>query len=121
MLQPFARFGMPAHEIAMMTSIALRFIPLLMDEARGIRNAQASRGAPFETDGFLERARAYTSILVPLFVSAFDHAEDLATAMEARCYRGGKGRTHYHELKLQARDLVAFLLVAALLALGLFA
>ena len=108
-------------KIAMMTSIALRFIPLLMDEARAIRNAQASRGAPFETGGFLDRTRAYVSILVPLFVSAFDHAEDLATAMESRCYRGGEGRTHYHELKLEARDGVAFLLAAALLALSIFA
>ncbi|MBR3403186.1 MAG: energy-coupling factor transporter transmembrane protein EcfT [Parasporobacterium sp.] len=105
----FIRF--PAHEIAMMMSIALRFIPILAEEVNKITNAQLARGADFETGGFIKKAKGMIPILIPLFVSAFRRAADLATAMEARCYHGGQGRTRLHPLTYQKRDKIAYLLI----------
>lgn len=107
LLKPFARIGVPAHELAMMMSIALRFIPTLLEEADKIMKAQMARGADFETGNFLKRARSLVPLLVPLFVSAFRRADDLAMAMEARCYRGGEGRTRMKQLRAETRDFVA--------------
>lgn len=120
MLSPMRRFGMPAHEIGMMVSIALRFIPTLVDELDKIKKAQMARGADFETGNALTRAKGIIPILVPLFVSAFRHAEELAVAMEARCYHGREGRTRVRELKIGKRDWSAsaatLVFVAALVA-----
>ena len=105
----------PAHEIAMMMSIALRFIPTLMDEADKIMKAQKARGADFEHGNLVQRARAMVPLLVPLFVGAFRRAEELALAMDARCYRGGAGRTRMMQLRFGSIDLLACLAVLALL------
>jgi len=107
-LKPFSRLGVPAHEIAMMMTIALRFVPTLLEEADRIMKAQMARGADFETGNMIQRAKSLVPLLVPLFVSAFRRADDLATAMEARCYRGGKGRTRMRELHLGKGDYVSF-------------
>ncbi len=109
-------FRIPVHEIAMMMSIALRFIPILMDETDKIMRAQMARGAEFDTGGLMKKAKAMVPLLVPLFVSAFRRASDLAQAMEARCYHGGKGRTKLYPLKYGRRDLIAYLIIAAFLA-----
>ena len=114
LMRPLSRIGFPAHEIAMMMSIALRFIPTLMDEADKIMKAQKARGANFETGNLLQRAKAMVPLLVPLFVGAFRRAEELALAMDARCYRGGEGRTRMTQLKYRGIDLIAALAVAAL-------
>ena len=114
LLRPLNRIGVPTHEIAMMMSIALRFIPTLLEETDKIMKAQQARGADFESGNILSRAKSLIPILVPLFVSAFRIAQDLAMAMEARCYRGGKGRTRMHEMKFAGRD------VAAMITLGVF-
>lgn len=116
LMRPLTVLRFPAHEIAMMMSIALRFIPTLMDEADKIMKAQKARGANFETGSILQRAKAMIPLLVPLFVGAFRRAEELALAMDARCYRGGAGRTRMNELKYGSRDLIAGLLVLALFA-----
>lgn len=116
LLSPFKIIGVPAHEIAMMMTIALRFIPTLLEETDKIMKAQQARGADFETGSLIHRAKSLIPILVPLFVSAFRIAQDLAMAMEARCYRGGEQRTRMHEMKLKGRDYVAFLLLALFLA-----
>ena len=100
----------------MMMSIALRFIPILLEETDKIMKAQQARGADFETGNIFKRAKAMLPLLVPLFVSAFRRAGDLAQAMEARCYHGGEGRTKLHPLKYAKRDLAAFLILAAYLA-----
>lgn len=105
----------PAHEIAMMMSIALRFIPILAEEVNRITNAQLARGADFETGGLIRKARGMIPILIPLFVSAFKRAADLATAMEARCYHGGEGRTRLHPLRYEKRDKAAYLLILCFL------
>lgn len=115
LFRPLQKIGFPAHEIAMMMSIALRFIPTLMDEADKIMKAQKARGANFETGSLVARAKAMVPLLVPLFVGAFRRAEELALAMDARCYRGGAGRTRMKQLKFQKIDLLAALAVAALL------
>jgi energy-coupling factor transport system permease protein len=107
-LKPFSRIGVPAHEIAMMMTIALRFIPTLLEEAERIMKAQMARGADFESGNMVQRARSLVPLLVPLFVSAFRRADDLAMAMEARCYRGGEGRTRMRELRLAQKDYLAF-------------
>lgn len=107
-LKPMERIKVPAHEIAMMMSIALRFIPTLADETDKIIKAQKARGADFETGGILKRAKALIPILVPLFVSAFRRADELATAMEARCYHGGAGRTKMNESHMGRKDFAAF-------------
>ena len=116
LMSPFKRIHFPAHEIAMMMSIALRFIPTLMEEADKIMKAQQARGADFESGNLLARAKAMIPLLVPLFVSAFRRADELAMAMEARCYRGGEGRTRMKQLKYTRLDALAFLAVAALFA-----
>lgn len=117
LLGPLSRIGVPTHEIAMMMSIALRFIPTLLEETDKIMKAQQARGADFESGNILERAKSLIPILVPLFVSAFRIAQDLAMAMEARCYRGGKGRTRMHEMKFRKNDIAAFVLLLTFLAL----
>ena len=104
-------FKVPVHEFAMMISIALRFIPILLEETNKIMKAQQARGADFESGGPIKRARALVPILIPLFVSAFRRAGELAEAMEARCYHGGKGRTKMKPLKFGFRDLAAFLVL----------
>ena len=109
-------FRVPVHEIAMTMSIALRFIPLLTEEADKIMKAQMARGADFESGSLLQRIKALIPLLVPLFISAFRRASDLAMAMEARCYRGGEGRTKLYPLQYQKRDAAAYLLLAAYLA-----
>ncbi len=116
LMRPLSRIGFPAHEISMMMSIALRFIPTLMEEADKIRRAQMARGADFESGKLIARAKAMIPLLVPLFVSAFRRADELAMAMEARCYRGGAGRTKMKQLKYGWRDGVAFGAVAAMIA-----
>lgn len=107
----------PVHEISMMMSIALRFIPILMEETDKIMKAQIARGADFESGNLMKRAKSLIPLLVPLFVSAFRRANDLATAMEARCYRGGDGRTKMKPLKYKKRDGIAYLILAAYLGI----
>ncbi len=104
-------FKVPVHEVAMMMSIALRFIPILMEETDKIMKAQMARGADFESGNLIARAKAMVPLLVPLFVSAFRRANDLAMAMEARCYRGGEGRTKMKPLKYHKRDFLAYFLL----------
>jgi len=106
-LSPLKRFGVPASELAMMMTIALRFIPTLMEEAEKIMKAQMARGADFESGNIIKRAKNLIPLLVPLFISAFRRADDLALAMESRCYHGGEGRTRLHELKVERRDFIA--------------
>ncbi|SFE40420.1 energy-coupling factor transport system permease protein [Lentibacillus persicus] len=110
MLHPLKKIRFPVHELALMMSISLRFIPTLMQETEKISRAQASRGVDFRTGPLKERMKAVVPLLVPLFVSAFKRAEELAMAMEARGYQGGEGRTKLRELKLEKRDLLIFLL-----------
>ena len=117
LLKPLRRVGVPAHEIAMMMSIALRFIPTLKEEAEKVIKAQMARGADFESKNLLRRARSLVPVLVPLFVGAFRRADDLAIAMEARCYRGGEGRTRMKQLRAGAADAAAAA-VTALVAAG---
>lgn len=113
LMRPFRRVGLPAHELAMMMTIALRFIPTLLEETEKIIKAQMARGADFQRGNVLRRARALVPVLVPLFVSAFRRADELALAMEARCYRGGDHRTRMKELRFAARDGVALILTVA--------
>ena len=116
LLSPLRVVRFPAHEMAMMMSIALRFIPTLMEEADKIMKAQTARGADFESGNLINRAKAMVPLLVPLFVSAFRRAGDLAMAMEARCYHGGEGRTRLRVLKCEKRDYIACAVVALLIA-----
>ena len=116
LLRPFKKIGVPAHELAMMMTIALRFIPTLLEETDRIMKAQMSRGADFSSGNIMKRARNMLPILIPLFISAFRRADELALAMEARCYRGGEGRTRMNELVDKKGDGAA-----ALVMLGLFA
>lgn len=121
LFKPLTVFRFPAHELAMMISIALSFIPTLFAEADKIRKAQTARGADFESGNVLKRAKAMIPLLVPLFLNAFRRAEELGTAMEARCYRGGEGRTRLNPLRLQTKDVLTLFLVSAyLVAVGLF-
>lgn len=113
LLAPFQRVGVPAHELAMMMTIALRFIPTLIEEAEKIRRAQLARGADFESGGLVQRAKSLLPLLVPLFVSAFRRADDLAMAMEARGYRGGQHRTKLKVLRYTGLDTAAALLAVA--------
>ncbi|MBR5383458.1 MAG: energy-coupling factor transporter transmembrane protein EcfT [Clostridia bacterium] len=117
LLSPLRKIGFPAHELAMMMSIALRFIPVLLEEADKIMKAQMARGADFESGNLIQRAKSMVPLLVPLFVSAFRRAGDLAMAMEARCYHGGEGRTRLRVLKLTMNDLYACLITAALIVI----
>ena len=110
--RPLKIIRVPVHELAMMMSIALRFIPILLEETDRIMKAQQARGADFESGNVIKRAKAMLPILVPLFISAFRRAGDLAQAMEARCYHGGKGRTKLHPLKYKFRDYMAYLVLA---------
>jgi len=119
LMKPLSKIGVPAHEIAMMMTIALRFIPTLMEEAEKIMKAQMARGADFETGNVFSRAKSLVPLLVPLFVSSFRRADDLAIAMEARCYRGGQGRTRMRQLQIAFRDILAILISAALIPLML--
>ena len=111
LLNPFKRIGVPAHELAMMMTIALRFIPTLLEETDKIMKAQMARGADFESGNLLNRAKALIPLLVPLFISAFRRADELAMAMEARCYRGGEGRTRMKVLKLTKNDFLGALII----------
>jgi energy-coupling factor transport system permease protein len=117
LLSPLKRLRFPAHELAMMITIALRFIPTLHEEAQKITRAQAARGADFSEGGPIRRARAMLPVLVPLTIGAFRRADELAEAMESRGYRGGEGRTRYRELRFRARDALA-LAAAALVVIG---
>ena len=116
LLWPLQKIHVPVHEIAMMMSIALRFIPILIEETDKIMKAQIARGADLESGNIIQKAKAMTPILVPLFVSAFRRANDLAMAMEARCYRGGEGRTKMKPLRYEARDRMAYVVCAVYLA-----
>ena len=116
LLGPLKKLQVPVHELSMMMTIALRFIPTLIDETDKIMSAQKARGADFETGSLMRRMKALVPILIPLFVSAFRRAGELALAMESRCYRGGEGRTRMRTLRLAPRDPLAFLVVAALIA-----
>ncbi len=117
MLSPLKVFKVPVHEVAMMMSIALRFIPILLEETDKIMKAQIARGADFESGNLLQRAKAMVPLLVPLFISAFRRANDLAMAMEARCYRGGDGRTKMKPLIYKKADSMAYGFIAAYLVL----
>ncbi len=109
LLSPFRKIGLPSHELAMMMTIALRFIPTLLEETDKIMKAQMARGADFESGNILNRAKSLVPLLVPLFINAFRRADELATAMEARCYRGGEGRTRLNELKFDKKDSLILL------------
>lgn len=113
LLNPFKRFKLPVHELALMMSISLRFIPTLMDETDKIMKAQMARGSDITTGSIKERIKAVVPLLIPLFVSAFKRAEDLAVAMEVRGYRGGEGRTRYRQLKWDWRDSTVLILLGA--------
>ena len=124
LMKPLKKVGVPVHELSMMMCIALRFIPTLIEETDKIMCAQKARGADFETGSLMDRAKALIPILVPLFISAFRRADELATAMECRCYHGGEGRTKLHVLKYERRDDIALtiggLVLAAVLVLRRF-
>jgi len=117
LLNPFKRIGVPAHELAMMMTIALRFIPTLLDETDKIMKAQMARGADFESGNMIARAKSLVPLLVPLFVSAFRRADELAMAMEARCYRGGENRTRMNVLKYSRRDLYGLIFMCIYLSI----
>ena len=117
LLAPFKKVGLPAHELAMMMTIALRFIPTLIDETDKIMKAQQARGADFETGNLVQKAKNLIPLLVPLFISSFRRADELAMAMEARCYRGGEGRTRMKQLKLEKKDAIAFVVYIVFLIL----
>ncbi len=121
MLGPLKKIHIPVHEIAMMMSIALRFIPILMEETDKIMKAQMARCADFESGNILKRAKNMVPLLVPLFISAFRRADDLAMAMEARCYRGGEFRTKMKPLHYEKRDFVAYGIVICYLVIGVMA
>ncbi len=116
LLNPLKKIGVPAHELAMMMTIALRFIPTLLEETDKIMKAQMARGADFESGNILRRAKNLVPLLVPLFINAFRRADELATAMEARCYRGGDNRTRLNELKLVKSDMLT--LVSSMVFFG---
>jgi energy-coupling factor transport system permease protein len=121
LLSPLERLRFPAHEVAMMMTIALRFIPTLGEEAEKITKAQAARGADFSQGGPLRRALALVPVLVPLTVGTFRRADELAEAMESRGYRGGEGRTRYRELRFRARDALALVVTQLILLVGVLA
>ena len=116
LLNPLKKIHVPVHELAMMMSIALRFIPTLIEETDKIMNAQKARGADFENGSIIDRAKALVPVLVPLFISAFRRADELATAMECRCYQGGEGRTKMKLLRYSRVDIQAFGICACLVA-----
>lgn len=116
LMRPLKKIRVPVHDIAMMMSIALRFIPILMEETDKIMKAQSARGADFESGSLVQKAKALVPVLVPLFISAFRRADELATAMEARCYRGDEGRTKMKELKYKGKDFLALASLLVFLA-----
>lgn len=116
LFNPLKKIKVPVHELAMMMTIALRFIPTLIDETDKIMSAQKARGADIETGGLVKRAKALIPILIPLFVSAFRRAEELALAMECRCYHGGEGRTRMKQLSFNKRDFISLVVVSCALA-----
>ncbi|MBR5229087.1 MAG: energy-coupling factor transporter transmembrane protein EcfT [Firmicutes bacterium] len=116
LMSPLAKLGFPANEVAMMISIALRFIPTLLDETDKIMKAQQARGADFETGNVIKRITSMIPLIIPLFVSSFRIAQDLAMAMEARCYRGGTGRTRLHPMKYKKADYVAYTFIVVFAA-----
>ena len=118
LLNPLKKIRVPVHELAMMMSIALRFIPTLIEETDKIMSAQKARGADFDTGNLMQKAKALVPLLVPLFISAFRRADELAVAMECRCYHGGEGRTRLRQLKLKGMD-VAALLFALVMCVGI--
>ena len=120
LLSPLKRLKVPVHELAMMMSIALRFIPTLIEETDKIMSAQKARGADFDSGSVFHRAKALVPLLVPLFVSAFRRADELATAMECRCYHGGEGRTKLHVLRFSAADWIVLALMLAIMILTIF-
>ena len=117
LMNPLKKIGVPVHELSMMMCIALRFIPTLIEETDKIMCAQKARGADFENGSLIDRAKALIPILVPLFISAFRRADELATAMECRCYQGGEGRTKMKLLRYHREDFVSFCIGAVLLAI----
>ena len=117
LLRPLKKIKVPVHEFAMMMSIALRFIPTLIEETEKIMNAQKARGADFSNGSIVKRAKALIPVLIPLFVSSFKRAEDLAMAMECRCYHGGEGRTRLVKLEYKVKDFIFMLVFLALIAL----
>ena len=117
LLNPLKKLRVPVHEMTIMMSMALRFIPTLIEETDKIMSAQKARGADFETGSLLQRAKALLPILVPLFVSAFRRADELAVAMESRCYHGGEGRTRMKKLQMEKRDIAALVLGGLFLVL----
>ena len=114
LMSPLKKVRFPVHELSMMMTIALRFIPTLVEETDKIMSAQKARGAELDSGGFLKRAKALVPIIIPLFVSAFKRANELATAMECRCYKGGEGRTRMRQLKIAARDIIAIVIMLTL-------
>ncbi|WHH61436.1 energy-coupling factor transporter transmembrane component T [Petroclostridium sp. X23] len=120
LLNPFKKIGVPAHELAMMMTIALRFIPTLLEETDKIMKAQMARGADFESGNLLKRAKGLVPLLVPLFISAFRRADELAVAMESRCYRGGDHRTRMKQLKMHDRDFMAIAVMIGLMVMLFF-
>lgn len=116
LMNPLKKIKVPVHEMTMMMSMALRFIPTLIEETDKIMSAQKARGADFETGSLIDRAKALLPVMVPLFVSAFRRADELAVAMESRCYHGGEGRTRMKQLKMSGRDYTALAVGAAFLA-----
>lgn len=119
LLSPLKRLKFPVHELAMMMSIALRFIPTLIEETDKLMSAQKARGAEIDSGSFMARARNLVSILVPLFISAFRRADELATAMECRCYNGGEGRTRLRQLRSEPRDYIALTITIFFLAVSI--
>jgi len=124
LMSPLKKIKVPVHELSMMMCIALRFIPTLIEETDKIMNAQKARGADFESGSLMQRARALIPILVPLFISAFRRADELATAMECRCYQGGEGRSKMKLLRYTSWDFrafgIGFILLAGIIALASF-
>lgn len=120
LLAPLKKIKVPVHEFAMMMTIALRFIPTLLEETDKIISAQKARGASFDEGGLIKKAKAFLPILIPLFISAFRRADELAVAMECRCYRGDEGRTRMKELKLGGRDIAALFVSALFIAALIF-
>ncbi|MBO5037576.1 MAG: energy-coupling factor transporter transmembrane protein EcfT [Clostridia bacterium] len=119
LLSPLSKIKVPVHEFSMMMTIALRFIPTLLEETDKIMNAQKARGADFETGGLIKRAKALAPILIPLFISAFRRADELATAMECRCYTGSsEGRTHLVSYSMSGRDVIALIVVICMIAIA---
>ena len=120
LMKPLNKIKVPVHELAMMMTIALRFIPTLIEETDKIMSAQKARGADMETGSIIQRAKALVPILIPLFVSSFRRADELAMAMECRCYRGGEGRTRMRQLHIRFMDILSILVVAAFLVATIY-